>query len=282
MTLLVTGSSGRVGRALHAAWASDAGPPMRVLWHGRTKAQNIDIAWHIGADSAPELPQGLIILHLAGVVRGSVAQLAENRLATTAVCKLALDRTARHVFVMSSVAVYRPTSGLITELDAPDPQSDYGLAKHQAEIAASSVLNGPNAPGLSLLRLANLAGADALLQSSDPGHSVALDPIAGQTSGPVRSYIGPRALASVLTSLIQMADQGVALPRLLNIAQPPAVAMGDLLAARGQPWHFGPSRPAAVARVAVSTDRLNALLPVPPATPASLIADLDGLRGRWP
>lgn len=282
MALLVTGATGRVGRALRAAWALGDAPRLPILWHGRLTAQSIDIAWNIGDDPAPELPPGLIVLHLAGVLRGSADQLAENRFITKALCRLARACRARHVFVMSSVAVYRPTADIITELDLPDPQSDYGRSKHQAEIAAETALNGPDAPGLTILRLANLAGADALLGSCKPDLPVMLDPITGQAGGPERSYIGPQVLAAVLTHLVHLADQGTALPQVLNVAQPPAVAMADLLQAKGLPWHFGPPRPGAIARVAVSTDRLAALVPLPPATPTSLIADLDSLQGRWP
>ena len=132
-----------------------------------------------------------------------------------------------------------------------------------------------------MLRLGNLAGADALLGRCLPDKAVTLDPIAGQSRGPERSYIGPAALASVLAGLIDCVAKGQ-IPGILNIAQPPVVAMADLLDAKGQPWHFGPKNPAAVARVGLATDRLAALVPLHPATPAALIADLDQFRGRWP
>ena len=280
--LLVTGSTGRVGRALRAVWGKGDVPGRSIVWQGRKLGQQVDIAWNIGNEPAPDLPAGVIVIHLAGLTRGTVAQLAENRLVTEAVCRAALAHKARHVFVMSSAAVYRPSAYLIREGESPDPPTDYGRSKHAAERVAEAVLQDPDAPGLTILRLANLAGADALLGSCRPGQTVVLDPIAGQAGGPERSYIGPRALADVLAQLMNMVAQGQALPRILNVAQPPAMAMADLLQARGQPWQFGPPRPAAVARVAVATDRLAALVPLPAATPASLIADLDSLPGRWP
>jgi len=82
----------------------------------------------------------------------------------------------------------------------------------------------------------------------------------------------------VLAHLLSLPDP----PAVLNIAQPPAVAMADLLDARRQPWHFGPANPAAIPRLVLDTARLAGLLPLPPATPASLIADLDHLGPRWP
>jgi hypothetical protein len=88
-------------------------------------------------------------------------------------------------------------------------------------------------------------------------------------------------LAGVLSGLFDLVLRGVALPRVLNLAEPGIMAMADLLQARGQAWTFGPPRPAAISRVALDTTRLQALVPMSPATPATLIADLDRMQG-WP
>jgi hypothetical protein len=58
--------------------------------------------------------------------------------------------------------------------------------------------------------------------------------------------------------------------------------MGALLDAAGLPWQFGPPRAETLARVELATARLEALLPLAPARPKSLVAELAGLRGRWP
>ena len=133
--------------------------------------------------------------------------------------------------------------------------------------------------GLTLLRLANLAGADALLGNCGLGKTLQLDPVPGQARGPERSYIGPHVLAGVLSGLFDLVLRGCALPRVLNLAEPGIMTMADLLDARGQAWAFGPPRPAAIARVALDTKRLQALVPMAPATPATLIGDLDRMRG---
>jgi nucleoside-diphosphate-sugar epimerase len=277
-TLLVTGSGGRVGRALRAIWAENRVGGLQIQWHERKAGPGVDVVWDIGRNPPASLPKGLIILHLAGVTKGSTQDLAQNALATAAVCAAARAARARHVFVMSSAAVYRPSADLIGEDDAKEPVSAYGQAKLDAEDVAEQGLAGM---GLTVLRLANLAGADALLGNCGPGKTISLDPVPGQARGPERSYIGPHVLAGVLSGLFGHVLRETDLPRVLNLAEPGIMAMADLLDALGQVWEFGPPRPAAIARVALDTMRLQALVPMAPASPTALIADLDRMRG-WP
>ena len=273
--VVVTGAAGRVGRALRAVWGhSVAGMP--IVWAARQAGQGIDLAWNIGDGDAPALPQRAIFLHLAGQTKGGADQLAENRRSATVLCENAQAARARHVFLMSSVAVYHPGPALITEDQPAAPQNLYGHAKRAAEVAAQSVL-----PNLTLLRLGNLAGADTLLTNARKG-PVLLDPIAHQPGGPERSYIGPRALAGVLGSLITLALQNAPPPGILNLAQPPALSMADLLTAAGADWRFGPPRPDSIPRVAVSVARLAGLVPLAEATADSVVADMTSLQGVWP
>jgi hypothetical protein len=81
--------------------------------------------------------------------------------------------------------------------------------------------------------------------------------------------------------LAALVTQAGRLPAVINLAQPGVIAMADLLAARGQPWCFGPPRAGAVARVVLATDVLAGLVPLPPASAASVVADLDSVPG-WP
>lgn len=274
---MVTGAAGRVGRALRAVLGGRiAGHP--VLWSARRPGQGIDLAWDIGSDPAPDLPQGCVILHLAGQTRGEAAALAENRHSAAFLGKTAQKVQARHVFLMSSVAVYPPGAAPIAEDCPPDPASAYGQAKLAAEVEARAQTP---AGRLTILRLGNLAGADALLSAARAG-PVLLDPIAGQSLGPERSYIGPQTLARVLEALIARAFRGADLPEVLNLAQPPALAMGDLLTAAGAAWQFGPPRAAAIPKVAVATARLAGLVDLPQATAEGMIAELDRLKPVWP
>ncbi len=276
-TVIVTGAAGRIGRALRVQWGERvAGHP--VLWSARKSGQGIDIAWDIGKSPIPSLPKGSIFLHLAGETRGDAVALAENRHSAAALSAAALASEARHVFFMSTAAVYRPQTTLIDESQTPDPVSDYGCAKLDAELAMRQPGLGF---GLTILRLGNLAGADALLSGARQG-PVVLDPILGQRGGPERSYIGPIALGAALSALIAFAAQGEPLPDILNLAQEPALPMADLLTAFGAQWRFGPSRQAAIPRVALSVALLKSRVDLPQATAAGIVADLNSLKALWP
>jgi nucleoside-diphosphate-sugar epimerase len=269
--VLVTGAQGRIGRVLQTLWHGNSTGFQPVLWCGRRPGPGVDLVWDIGQNPPPALPNGAIFLHLAGLVRGMPEELAANATLTSALCSAARSTKAVHVFTMSSAAIYAPSPHDLPETAQPAPLSPYGASKLLAEQIAEQALSGAQTR-LTQLRLANLAGADALLGNCRPGVPVTLDPIAGQNGGPERSYIGPQVLADVLAHLIHPSN--TPLPGTLNLAQPGPVFMADLLDAMGQPWSFGPPRPAAIPRVVLDTRRLAALVPLPPATPASLIADL--------
>ncbi|MBC7477890.1 MAG: NAD(P)-dependent oxidoreductase [Pseudorhodobacter sp.] len=273
--VLVTGSSGRVGRALRAVWRDRPLKNMQFFWQARHCDGLDGFQWDIGQNPPPLLPNSLVMLHLAGKTSGTPEQLAQNVIVTEAVCAAALAAQARHVFIMSTAAVYGPDALSLDEAAKPAPQNPYGASKLAAEQVAVRMLHRR----VTILRLANLAGADALLGTVRD--EVVLDPIKGQSGGPERSYIGPRVLAQALIDLIQSAVSGTPLPPILNLAQQPPVAMADLLQARGLKWRFGPPRPGAIARVALNTDRLAAIIQVPQTSAAGLIADMDSVPG-WP
>ncbi|MCJ8138334.1 NAD-dependent epimerase/dehydratase family protein [Falsirhodobacter halotolerans] len=235
--LIVTGATGRLARLLRPHWP--------------------DAIWLARGDAWPQ-GRGGTILNLAGVTDPQ-GPMEDN--VTTAAAALAEGaRRGARVFLMSSAAVYGTASGDLTEDMAPTPVSPYGAAKARMEDLARTA----QIP-VCVLRLGNVAGADALLRATPP---VTLDPVAGGR-GPVRSYIGPATLAHVLRALMHIPD----LPPVLNIAAPGPVAMADLLDAAGLPWAFGPPRAGAIPRVALCTARLQALVPLPPADPAAMIAE---------
>lgn len=276
--LLVTGASGRVGQLLRTALPGSRLGGVQVLWHARNPGPGIDIAWAIGRQAPPDLPPGTPILHLAGRTSGSEAALADNLALAQEVADLAL-RLDAPLLHMSTAAVYAPAPRDLTEDDIPAPASAYGQAKLHAEQALTQAL--PKG-AFSLLRMANLAGADTLFGNMKAGLPLTLDPVPGQSRGPIRSYIGPVALAGVLDALVGRLAAGQPLPTVLNLAQPGALAMADVLDAAGASWTWGPPRPAAIPRVTLSSARLAALVALQPATPAGLVAELAALAQAAP
>ena len=274
--LIVTGAGGRIGRLLQIFADTPEFAAFSTTWTSRAGQQ----VWNLTGGGVPDLPKGGILLHLAAVLPGPHHDdlIAGNLRLAEAI--IAQDRLSSfsHVVFMSTVAVYAPGPQAIAETILPVPQTDYGRAKLQCETRLCAAFGGR----LTLLRLANLAGADALLGGNNGSGDVILDPILGTSSGPVRSYIGPKTLARTLGVLLGQIAQGIALPGILNLAQPKAAAMDQLLSAAGRPWRFGPARPATGAKVEVNVSTLMGIFPLPDLDPAALIAELDDLRGRWP
>jgi NDP-hexose 4-ketoreductase len=248
--LIFTGAGGRVGRLLRGVM-----PAGRVTWVSREPAMLDDVAWD---DLLAGAPAGAVILHFAGAVQGN---LGLNTLLARQVCGL---QGVRHVFVASSAAVYPPGDADLDENTLPDAQSAYGAAKLAMEQAVQR-------PGVTLLRIGNVAGADALLGGLVAGGRCVLDPVAGQEGGPHRSYIGPITLARVLLGVADMAHAGAVLPQVLNVAAPGAVSMADLLDAAGADWAYGAEKASVVPRVVLDVQRLCGLVPVATATAAALV-----------
>lgn len=288
--ICVMGAAGRLGRILNAVWRGrDAPGP--VLWQGRGPGLppgwlGWDVLredWPAGHPAAAAL-RGGIFLCLSGVTRGDAAAMAQNVTLALAACDAARRCGARHVFLCSSAAVYgagTPAGGAFSETDALAPTSDYGRAKVEMERLAFSLPAGAGAglPGITALRIGNVLGADSLIGGMVPNRPVILDPVAGQAGGPVRSYIGPATLAHVLRALCDRVQAGAEMPKLLNIAAPGGVAMGDLLDAAGQDWRFGPENPQVLPRVVLQTTALQACVPLPAtaASPAAMVAEWRGL-----
>lgn len=263
--LLVTGGSGRLGRLLQHCWHGKELGNLAPVFLGRQD-------WDILGPSSPCFQAGDIVLDLAGVVRGDFELNPEI---SQRVAILAAEAGAELIH-MSSAAVYRGGSQPMREDDAPNPHSPYGLSKLRAERVVFKTM-----PSAHVLRLANVAGADALLTGLRTKGPLLLDPVPGQTGGPIRSYIGPLTFAKVMAALLGRLERGEAVPSVLNIAQPGPLAMADLLDADGHPWNFGPTRDGVLAKMELSTDLLQACCDLPFASASGVLAELRML-GEWP
>lgn len=289
--LLVLGGSGRLGGLLRRVWSLPGSAAPQLVWQARRPG---DFAAFGGPSVVfdPLAEPGALaravaaaeaVLLLAGPTRGTAEALSAHAALAGAVLDCA---GGRPVLLASSAAVYgRPAGRLCHEEDAPAPISDYGRAKAAMEAVAAG------RPGAVVLRIGNVAGADALLGQPAPPGGRRLQVFADGRA-PRRSYIGPQALARALARLVRLAvggttaggaaSGGAALPGVINLALPGAVGMEALLRAAGEGWQADPAPPEAIAAVELAVDRALALGLVPdlPVTAAGLIADLRLEEGR--
>ncbi|AUQ64833.1 NAD-dependent epimerase/dehydratase family protein [Phaeobacter inhibens] len=285
---LILGGSGRIGGILRHQWAS-AGADLRWQRRARPDGAETEVqGWHVfdplaDPEALAEAARGAAaILCLAGPVPGGAAghdlsarQLVQHRDLALAALEAAAHvrdagagtRTgAPRVLLASSAAVYGAAPGSLSEDTPLAPVAPYGVTKAEMEQAAQARA-AELGLGVTLLRIGNIAGIDAILGGWQPGFC--LDQFAdGQT--PRRSYIGPRTLADVLATLIRCPD----LPQVLNIAQPGLVAMGDLLQAAGLEFARRPAPAQAIAEVQLDVTRLIGLLAAQPVPAADLPACL--------
>lgn len=261
--LLIMGGTGRIGRALRGHADAFAGVGLRPIWQSRDDSRGC-LQWDILAEPCPNGAATGVVLCLAGVVGGTAEELALNEALAMAACKAAASQGAQHVFLVSSAAVYGRSDLPLTEQTVPAPTSPYGHAKQAME---QTVLawHRADGPALTILRVGNIAGFDALLGRAVSDRVVQLDPILGQDGGPERSYIGPESLCNILVRLAGIAAFGGPLPRILNVAAAPTIKMGELLTAAGVAWQFGPSNPAAIAKVDLDVSMLAGLVDLPPS-----------------
>jgi hypothetical protein len=269
-TVLVTGAAGRVGTLLRAAWTLQPPQQFVPLWHGRTALDPGWIGWDMLASPCPTLaPEPAAILHLAGATGQNPGRLDET-LALARAARLAARRFGcLRLFIASSAAVYGHAEDA-GETRVPAPVTPYGRVKTAMEDAA---LNW-RAPPVTLLRIANIPGADALLAAERSPFGITLDPTGTPAAAPLRSWIGPLTLAATLDGLLSRALSGGRLPGLLNLAQQPPLPMSALLDAAGFDWRFGPPKPETLGRVTLCTRRLaRTLPPLAPADPSALVAE---------
>jgi nucleoside-diphosphate-sugar epimerase len=273
-TLLILGASGRLGRLLRRVWTAAPPPGLRCVWQVRGTAGPGEIGWDpLGAAAVTSaLDRADAVLCLLGVTAGPPRDLARNTPLALAALAAATALGARRCLIASTAAVYGPAEGAAE--DAPlAPASAYGRAK----AAMESAVMAQAAPGTAVLRIGNVAGADALLGAVGLGR-MTLDRFA-DGGGPVRSYIGPQSLAATLAALAVAAD----LPTVLNVAAPRPVTMAALLEAAALSWGWRPAPPGAVQRATLDTARLQALVPLPvaSATPTEMVRQWRAW-GNWP
>ena len=234
MDLVILGAGGKLGRLLRPLF------PQRARWLTRADVDIHDTAaMHValrGADA---------VICMAGVTNTSAQPLHMNTDVAVRTLDAARDASSGRVFLLSSAAVYGAATGACAEDGPTAPDSKYGESKLAMERVA---LQHPHPS--TVLRLGNVAGADAILAGWVPGFQLDQLP---DGSTPRRSYIGPNALARTLAALARTS----ALPHLLNVAAPGCVQMGALLDAARLEWKPQPATTATIPTVNLDTTRLR-------------------------
>lgn len=262
---LVIGATGRIGSILRKSWLHGG-----ASWQARRQQEGIN--WQVfdpltAPKSLAQAAQGCDrILCLAGSIPGRHDDLQDNTRLAESVIR-AGAKVGAQVLLSSSVAVYGAQAGMLHEATQRIPITPYGQAKKEMEVRGQ-VLGAELGVPVTALRIANVAGCDAILGGWRPGFT--LDQFADGTT-PRRSYIGPTTLARVLWDLVQAPK----LPEALNVAVPGAVQMGALLDAAGLSWSPRQAPDSAIAQVEVATDALSAFTPLDPeaSLPSTLIRE---------
>ena len=255
--VMITGANGRVGRLLRP-WLGEA-----VIWCRRGPGEALD--WDPLAGPAP-----LLAYCESHGAPDAVIQLGRGDDRAIGLATVAAARKAGipRVLLASSSAVYGFSRDADwDEGDPTEPPSPYGQSKLAMERACAG-------PGVTMLRIGNVAGADALL--TNPRRPLLLDRFPNG-AGPLRNYIGPQTLARVLIALAK----AHALPPILNLAAPRPVDMADLARAAGLPVERQPAPPHALARLTLATTRLEQIQTFEDtdSDPAAMVAQWqDSLR----
>ena len=281
--IVVLGATGQLGSILRLE-ARKSGLEDRFIWHSRQP--NIQgnsgtwICWDpaSGNRSADQLANRIrdttgnrpvTVLNLAGATpAGGNADPDVMNGVNVDVAGLVMEAAklagASRVLLASSSAVYgRPKVDQkpFTEICEVSPQNAYGRSKVLMEQLVQADVE------TCILRIGNVAGADALLGQMTDGdtskpHRFSIDQFASQ-DGPLRSYIGPESFFRVIMELVNT-DQKP--PRIVNVASRTPVTMNALLDA----WNnirpndliytFNPAPPQAIESVVLDTAILQGLI----------------------
>lgn len=233
MTTTILGANGKLGGIL-TSFARNAG----LDWQTQSRTGAADVRWS-GQYDDPAADQifrpGATLINMIGCSGPNEAHLhAVNvRFVETLLAK-AHQTGAAHVVLASSAAVYGGAgTDPITEEALLRPLTPYGASKVAMEQMVSAFANLNDGPAITIARIGNVAGADALT-------AAAKRHIASKTAmplhrfddnaAPVRSYIGPRDLFDVMHGLSVLDDgSDTSHPRIVNVAHPHPISLDQVL-----------------------------------------------------
>ena len=270
--ILVLGASGRVGRLMRLAWQAAQRPDVKILYQSRKGPGQ---HWCPGQPN----PFGRVdaVIALWGVTHGSEAELDMNSELALAAQDVAAECQAGRVLHCSSVAVYAPKEGPLTEQDPTAPPNPYGRAKLRME----QDLQTAAGPAATILRIGSVAGAESLASSvragwCDQAAAVTLDQFA-DGRGPARSYIAPTDLARVLVDLAVYPEP---LPKVVNVGANAPVYMESLLSAAQHPFQWRAAPDGARQQAVMDCALLETLVGPLDTDPRHIMGSWLSLEGR--
>ncbi|WP_299936327.1 NAD(P)-dependent oxidoreductase [uncultured Pelagimonas sp.] len=277
--VLVLGASGKVGRMLRSIWREKSPEDIEFIYVYRNNRNDQQgVVWQ-PRDPSDHLPKAHAIVALWGATPRSGHAFSENADLANVTLELAKALEVERVLHFSSSAVYLPSTKPLTETISDNAPNAYGQSKLDMEQQITSWMSENEVTFSNvILRLANVAGADALFNNMKPGNTVTLDRFADGL-GPRRSYIGSVDLAKVIEALIN--DQSVLGP--VNVAAPKATEMADLVKAAGCRVEWTSAPDGAIATVALDTRRLQSILKIDEAAAeAQHLIDCAKKGEVWP
>lgn len=255
--VLALGGGGRVAALLKAAFQVTG--ENRLIWQSRSPECGEICFDPLACDGVERMRHAMrgcsVVLALSGVTPATGCDFSVNSELAQQVLFCADKEQMKHVFFVSTSAVYGGSDRAHPEDEIPNPVSAYGGSKYEMEqvIAAYS-----GQVRTTVLRLGNVAGADQLLGRVGHSGMVLLDQFP-DGAFPSRSYIGPLTLARIVTRLIDLVIAGEKLPDILNIALPGVMGMDALLQAGNIPFQPVPAPESVIRTVMLDTGRLQDL-----------------------
>jgi UDP-glucose 4-epimerase len=243
---LFVGASGKVGSLIRNSWSNRSHTELDLHFQYRRLSEitaDSDVyidPWANGLLDAPSCDLHYDAMFIFAGATSGLGLIDANAEISEVWLDFALSIGCEKVVLASSSAVYGAGRQLpFKEADIPSPSNDYGISKLKME----NSLDPYRRLGLNIcsLRIGNVLGADSLwrsIKSGSDGRPLKLDRFSdGQ--GPSRSYIEPLTLLGILENLSRL--KGSELPQVLNVANPKATLMEDILNSTGVSWEWVPS-----------------------------------------
>lgn len=270
MQTVILGAQGQLGGVLYRH-ARRAG----LDWTGQGRRAGADVIWSLQDKPAEAVfPENGTIINMIGYAGPDEDALQQANIdATDRILTLAKDHGVAHVILASSAAVYgNAGSAPITEEAPLSPLTPYADSKVRMEALARAAAGVAGSPAITILRIGNVAGSDALTTIARrriaAGAAMDLHRFADGTA-PVRSYIGPRDLFDVVAAL---APQPPATIRTINVAAPDPVPLDHVMTTYkthilpNLVWQDAPAPDGVPKRVILSIQALRALVDLPSAS----------------